>query len=620
MKATGWILLALVLAPPALRADPSAAAGDEAAPADEPTFEMVVEGRRPVSRDATEDATTVPGAHLRDSPRAGLFDALSEATPGMYVSSHGLVHGVASGATGAVHIRGLGGSPNAQVLVVEDGAPDYQGIFGHPIPDAYAPLLVDEALVVRGGDSVLFGTNAMGGAIVLRSRWRATDGYELQSDAAYGSYGTLRGSATLLARAGAFDVAGALTALSTDGHRQGAGGRELVAHTAARYRITPDLSVSVRNKVVHLEGADPGPVSHPYADHTYDVWRDSASVRLEWRADPLRLAVTPYLNVGWHRLYDGFRSTDYVGGGTAELDAQVHRTTALLVGIGAAHVDGEVDNRVTGERLPVEGLTDVALYGQVTVRPIAALTLVAGAREVYSTRYGFVFLGKAGLRWDIGGGFSAHTRVTRNFRQPTLRELYLPFPTANPELAPEYALNADVGLAYESRHVEVACSAYRTEADDLIRYFGVWPAAEVVNVDHVVLWGLEGRVALKRLGPVSLSVNGNWQAVGRYTRQNPAAKLDVTLAAGQAFGAHFVGGSLTAEWVHGLFMGDYGRHPIADAFAMDLALRYRYTAPDRGVALEPYLFVRNVLDRTYAFVDEYPMPGLHVLFGLKVSI
>jgi hypothetical protein len=35
---------------------------------------------------------------------------------------------------GGIYIRGMGGSPNSQILVVEDGAPDYQGIFGHPIP------------------------------------------------------------------------------------------------------------------------------------------------------------------------------------------------------------------------------------------------------------------------------------------------------------------------------------------------------------------------------------------------------------------------------------------------------------------------------------------------------
>ena len=48
---------------------------------------------------------------------------------------------------------------------------------------------------------------------------------------------------------------------------------------------------------------------------------------------------------------------------------------------------------------------------------------------------------------------------------------------------------------------------------------------------------------------------------------------------------------------------------------MDLALRYRYTLRERGFTLEPYLFLCNFLDRRYAFVEGYPMPGLDVLAG-----
>ena len=35
--------------------------------------------------------------------------------------------------------------------------------------------------------------------------------------------------------------------------------------------------------------------------------------------------------------------------------------------------------------------------------------------------------------------------------------------------------------------------------------------------------------------------------------------------------------------------------------------------------LEPYVLLRNVLDRRYAYVEGYPMPGFNVLFGLKLG-
>ena len=53
---------------------------------------------------------------------------------------------------------------------------------------------------------------------------------------------------------------------------------------------------------------------------------------------------------------------------------------------------------------------------------------------------------------------------------------------------------------------------------------------------------------------------------------------------------------------------------------LDAALRYRRTVAERGGMVEPYLFLRNVLDRRYAYVADYPMPGFNVLAGVKVGI
>jgi outer membrane cobalamin receptor len=604
-----------------VNAEPTKGPADSALAPAVPVYETRVVGHKSLSKDGTQDAIEVDGQRLRDSARPTMFEALSQETAGIYVPARGAgLHGVANGATGGIHIRGLGGSPNSQVLVVEDGVPDYQGIFGHPIPDAYVPHLIDEVLIVKGGDSVLYGTNALGGAVVIRSRWLGREGSELQNDAAFGSYATLRESASALGRFGGWDLAAAFTGLKTDGHRDGAGGSDWIGSAALRYRLSPSLRLTLRKKVLHLDGNDPGPAGHPTVDHGFDVWRDSASAQLAYSRGLLRLTFTQYLNMGVHRLHDGFYSHDYVGGATGELEAQLHPTTGLLLGLATERVGGDVENRVTGEHPAVAGLFGVAFYNQLTFRAVSPVTLVLGTRELYSTKYGLVFLYKAGARWELGGGFFLHGRASKNFRQPTLRELYLPYPTANANLKPEFALNADFGAGYASEHFEIVCTGYSTRARNMIKYFGTWPAAEVVNIDHVVIWGIEGKIGVKRIGPLGASVSADWQDVGRYTRQDPDAKVNFTLEAAQEFGAQFLQGSLTGEWVHGLYMANYGRQPIPTVFVMDLALRYRYTSRERGLSLEPYLLLRNFLDRRYAYVEGYPMPGFNVLAGLKMRI
>ncbi|MBK8480040.1 MAG: TonB-dependent receptor [Proteobacteria bacterium] len=590
-------------------------------PAPAPRYETVVVSERSGASDASQDTTAVGGDRLRRSARTSTFEALAQETAGLYVTARGLTHGVGNGATGGLVLRGLGGSPNTQVLVVEDGVPDYQGIFGHPIPEAYVPLLIEEVIVAKGGDSVLLGSNALGGALLIRSRWRDRPGYEVEQDAGGGSYATLQARAALLARLGAWDVATGVQALSTAGHRAGAGGDTLVATTALRYRWGSGLRLTARNKVVHLIGNDPGPVTHPQLDHGYEVWRDTLSVQLGGGRDQLRWSITPYLNVGLHRLYDGFRSLDYLSGVNATVDLRPHRAADLELGFAAQRVGGAVENRITNERPRIAGLQDGSFFGQLTLRPLPRLTTVVGARGLFSSRYGAIGLAKVGARWDLPEGFFLRSRVARSFRQPTLRELYLPFPVANPALRPEYALTADLGAGYASEHLELGCTTYRTAAKDMIRYFGVWPSAEVINLGRVVAWGVEGHVALKRLGPLSLAASGSWQDVGRYTRQNPDAKLNLTVEALQPLSARqTLGATASAEWVHGLYMGNYGRQALANVFVADLALRFRYTSPARRLTLEPYALLRNFLDRRYAYVENYPLPGFHVLAGLKVGI
>ena len=148
----------------------------------------------------------------------------------------------------------------------------------------------------------------------------------------------------------------------------------------------------------------------------------------------------------------------------------------------------------------------------------------------------------------------------------------------------------------------------------------MWPADEVVNVAHIVIPGVEGRLGIKHIGPATLWITGDKQDVGRYTRQNPNAKANATLEIAQELGLDSISGTLSAEWVHGLYMADYGRQPIADVFVVDAAIRYRYFAPERKLSLEPYVYLRNILDRRYAYVADYPMPGFNVLCGLKIDL
>lgn len=122
---------------------------------------------------------------------------MTEQVPGLFTTSRGVMgYGVSNGAAGGISLRGIGGSPTTGLLVLIDGHPQYMGLMGHPIADAYQSMLAEKVEVVRGPASVLYGSNAMGGVINIVTRRQREDGVRTGVRLGYGSYDTWMTEAT----------------------------------------------------------------------------------------------------------------------------------------------------------------------------------------------------------------------------------------------------------------------------------------------------------------------------------------------------------------------------------------------------------------------------------------
>lgn len=100
---------------------------------------VVVTGTRNQTdiRHLSQTVSVVDCTHIEQSLQPSLLPLLTEQIPGLFVTARGVMgYGVSNGAAGGISLRGLSGG-SARMMVLIDGHPQYAGIFGHPVSDAY---------------------------------------------------------------------------------------------------------------------------------------------------------------------------------------------------------------------------------------------------------------------------------------------------------------------------------------------------------------------------------------------------------------------------------------------------------------------------------------------------
>ncbi len=189
--------------------------------------EVVVTGTRSETdiRHLPMTVSVVGRPQLEASRQSSVLPVLNSQVPGFFSTSRGVMgYGVSTGASGQMSLRGIGGPaqaglPTTGLLVLIDGHPQYMGLMGHPIADAYQTMMAERVEVLRGPASVLYGSNAMGGVINIVTRKMQEDGVNTSINIGAGSYGTLQTEATNRIRKGRFSSTVTASYNRTDGHR-----------------------------------------------------------------------------------------------------------------------------------------------------------------------------------------------------------------------------------------------------------------------------------------------------------------------------------------------------------------------------------------------------------------
>lgn len=455
--------------------------------------EVVVTGTRNETdiRHLPMTISVIDRKQIEQSMQPSILPILTQQVPGLFITARGIMgYGVSGGAAGGMSLRGIG-SGSGRLMVLIDGHPQYMGLMGHPIADAYQSLMAERVEVLRGPASVLYGSNAMGGVINIVTRQLHEEGVKTNLNLGYGSFNTLQSEVTNRIRKGGFTSLISGSYNRTDGHRRNMGFEQYGGYAKLGYEFSPYWNIRGDVNVTHFNASQPGEVTDPMIDADQSITRGMTSVAVENRYERTSGAVSFFYNWGDHWINDGytanpddknnpkpyrFDSHDDMMGISWYQSAQLFTGNRLTAGVDYYRFGGKAQNRYVegernGEREHIVDKVQHEIAGYIDFRQDIShwLTLDAGIRIDHHSHIGTEWIPQAGLSFHLPGSIELKASAGKGFRYPTIREMYM-FPPKNPDLRPESMWNYELAFAQRllDRRLSYGINVFYIDGKNLI--------------------------------------------------------------------------------------------------------------------------------------------------------
>lgn len=591
---------------------------------------VVVTGTRNVTdiRHLPMTISVVNRDKLTENQRVNVLPTLSEQVPGLFVTARSMMgYAVSDGAAGGISLRGLG-SGAGRMMVLIDGHPQYQGIFGHSISDSYQTMMADRVEVLRGPASMLYGSNAMGGVVNIVTRSMREDGVKTDINLGAGSYGTFQGEFTNRIRSGKFYSVVAGQYGRSDNNRPSMGFEQYGGYAKLGYDFSPHWTAYADVNVTHFNSSYPGSTYEPLLGARQWITRGVASAVVENHYGRTSGAVSVYHNFGRHKINDGyapgeqpqenyFRSNDALTGFSIYQSATFFTGNRITVGLDYQHIYGKAWNRViaTGEDLdPIGHHHENEIAGYVDFRQdlFRWLTVDAEVRVDHHSQTGTEWVPQGGLVFRMVKDGELKAMVSKGFRNPTIREMYLWRP-ANADLRPERMMNYE--LSWKQRLCGGAFSyginLFYINGDNIIQTAMVDNRPMNVNTGAIENSGVEAEFAWK--ANKYLSLNGNYSFLHMHNKVLAAPEHKAYLGADYRRGRWMLAGGL--QYIDGLYT------QVDPTEIQENFLLLNVTAAYKAL---PWLNIwakgENLLAQKYEINYGYPMPKATFMGGVNINI
>lgn len=601
----------------------TASSATESADSIHPLGEVVVTGTNAgVAKNRLPYSVSVIGEErLQSTGQTQVLSAISGMVPSLFVSERSIFgFGVSNGGSGHIKLRGVGGDRASAVLMMVDGQPQFAGIYSHHIADFYDKEYVERVEVLRGPGSVLYGSNAMAGAINVITKQAAADGVHTTISTQYGSYNTWLTSATNMTRFGRFSSLASVSYNRTDGTVDNFDFKQADGYVKVGYDFSTRWKAAADYTIMHFKGNDPiyPKLSNPESTDIYrqSITRGEASLSATNTYAGTNGTARVYYSYGSHSVDDPrhFHSRDDRFGVIVYQNFNPWQGASATVGFDFDRYSGEIPvsggNQHAPGSMSTIGRKKINEYSPyVTLSQSLGgelLNLNGGVRMANSDMFDTQWVPQLGFALNPGDGYTVKGTLAMGYRNPSFRELYL-YRMANPDLQPEKMMNYEVSAGKRfSRYLNIDVTLYYSRGRDMIQVLD----NRNTNTGRFINKGVEVSASSHPLDNLRIYASYSYLHTSLHN------------LTGAPKNQYYLGGELTLwdrlkiaadlKGTGSLYVADDVKHQ--NYALLNMKLTY-------SVCRYADIFTRleNITDARYTINRGYEMPGFTALGGIKIS-
>lgn len=570
--------------------------------------------------EAPQSISVITKEEIQNTPDRSIGEIIQRA-PAILITQYGPL-----GSLATPQVRG---SASGQVLILVNGRRINNAQNGQydlsnlPIPRED----IERIEILRGGASVLYGADALGGVINIITK-AASDKPSTQVSGSWGRFDTGQFSLVHRWKPGRFSYGVSLAREVSDGYRLNSDYDAWILGGEVGYELASQNEVRFSARHIKKEVGLPGPTNYPDPDDRQEDGNTLLDLSYQGKITPaLKLNFSGWYNHYRNAFNSGTRGLLSFGTSSlnkssqngAELQAtyQLGEIHLLVAGVEA------IQDRVNGSSIGVHRATRGALYVQDEIEIGKVLTTTLGLRYDYHSDYDDQLNPRLGLLLRLPAEVRVRASVGRSFRAPTFNDLYwpaTPWESGNPNLKPETAWNYELGVEKKfDQWIALKIAGFYREVKDLIEWKEVRPFVwQPNNVADAQIWGGEAEL-------VFYPAKG-WAVPLNYSYLDPRNKATKEPIYNRA--KHILNAGIDYRTPFGLKGSVKGRYvqfyvnPVSslnrEYYVLDLRVGYEFKIVGYGQG-EAFLSLTNALDKEYQISGGYPMPPRALTGGVNFA-